>query len=216
MQSALHYAVLMTVVGLGAWALGPTSRRARSTPVMPRRPEPRRAGTGAPSGTATSRFATVDPPGPDVTRRVLAEAAHRCAIPTCRHPTTDIAHIVPQSQGRDDSFDNLIALCRGCQRNEIDRRSIRMYKRNLGILNGRYSDLERRLFDQIAETGRRSFVVQVGLEISLLHAVNDGLLKRVELTPVSTEFTEPTHDKYEVTNAGLDFVSRYLRGEDLS
>lgn len=78
------------------------------------------------------------------------------------------------SQSRDDSFQNLIALCPGCQEKEIDPQSIRRYKRNLGILNSRYSAFERRLFDQIAETGRRSFVVQAGLEIPLLHAVGDG------------------------------------------
>ncbi|WAC91258.1 hypothetical protein [Mycobacterium sp. Aquia_213] len=123
---------------------------------------------------------------------------------------------MPGSQSRDDSFDNLIALCPDCQQKEIDRRSIRRYKRNLGILNSRYSDLERRVFDQIAETDRRSFIVEAGLEIPLLHAVNDGLLKRVEPSPVPTQRGEPTHYKYEVADAGLEFVSRYVQGEDIS
>jgi hypothetical protein len=95
------------------------------------------------------------------------------------------------------------------------RESIRMYKRNLGILNGRYSDFERRVFDQIAETDRRSFIVEAGFEIVLLHAVKDGLLKRVELSPVAIQRGEPTHHKYEVTDAGLNFVSRYTQGEDI-
>ena len=42
---------------------------------------------------------------------VLVEAGLRCAIPTCRHPTTEIADIVPESQNHDDSFENLLALC---------------------------------------------------------------------------------------------------------
>jgi len=50
-------------------------------------------------------------------------------------------------------------------RPEPRRESIRMYKRNLGILNSRYSDFERRVFDQIAETDRRSFIVEEGFEI---------------------------------------------------
>jgi hypothetical protein len=147
---------------------------------------------------------------------VLIEAAHRCAIPTCRNPTAEIAHIEPEPYSHDDSFENLIALCPGCQKKEIDRQSIRRYKRNLGILNSRYSDFERRVFDQIAETDRRSFIVEAGLEIPLLHAVNDGLLKRVEPSPIAIQRGEPTHYKYEVADAGLDFVSRYIRGEDIS
>jgi predicted transcriptional regulator len=91
-----------------------------------------------------------------------------------------------------------------------------MYKHNLEILNSRYSDFERRVFDQIAETDRRSFIVEAGLEIPLLHAVNDGLLKRVELAPVANQRGEPTQHKYEVTDEGLDFINRYICGEDLS
>jgi hypothetical protein len=149
-------------------------------------------------------------------RLALVEAGHRCVIPTCRHPTTEIAHIVPESQSHDDSFENLIALCAKCQKKDIDAQSIRMYKRNLAILNSRYSDFERRVFDQIAETDRRSFIVEAGLEIPLLHAVNDGLLKRVELAPVAIQGAEPTQYKYEVTDEGLDFINRYICGEDLS
>jgi hypothetical protein len=102
------------------------------------------------------------------------------------------------------------------QKKEIDRQPIRMYNRNLGILNSRYSDFELRVFDQIAETDRRSFIVEAGFEVLLLHAVKDGLLKRVELSPVAIQRGEPTHHKYEVTDAGLNFVSRYIQGEDIS
>jgi hypothetical protein len=150
---------------------------------------------------------------------VLVEASHRCTIPTCRQPTTEIAHIVPESPG--DSFQNLIALCPNChtrydEKKGIDGQSIRRYKRNLGILNSRYSDFERRVFHQIAETDQRSFPVEAGFEILLLHAIKDGLVKRVELSPVANQRGEPTHHTYEVTDAGLSFVSRYIRGEDIS
>jgi hypothetical protein len=203
-QTALHYGVFMTVVGLAAWAVGLSSHRAAGTRAIPPRPGPPRAVRGTPT------LPAIDPPSPEIERRVLVEAAHRCAIPTCRNPTTEIARIVSVAQRRDDSFENLIALCPSCQGKGIDRKSIRTYKRNLGILNSRYSDFERRLFDQIAETGRTSFVVEAGLEIPLLRAVNDGLLKRVEPSPAST------HYQYEVADAGLDFVGRYVRGEDIS
>ena len=203
---ALHYGVLVIAVCFVAWMIHRFAKM-WSEPLTADAQWPARRGFGR------GGFGGV-PMGRK--RMVLAEAGHRCAIPTCRHPTTEIAHIVPESQEHDDSFENLIALCPDCQKKEIDRQSIRMYKRNLGILNSRYSDFERRVFDQIAETDRRSFTVEAGLEIPLLHAVNDGLLRRVELAPVAIQRGEPTHYHYEVTDEGLDFVNRYIRGEDIS
>jgi len=41
-------------------------------------------------------------------------------------------------------------------------------------------------------------------------------LKRVELAPVANQRGEPTQHKYEVTDEGLDFINRYICGEDLS
>jgi hypothetical protein len=213
---ALQYAVLVIAVSLVAWPLGLSLHRANGTPPIPPRPQPRRAGRGALAVRPALTFPTIDHPGAEVKRMVLVEAGHRCAIPTCRHPTTEIAHIVPESEGHDDTFQNLIALCPSCQKKVIDRQSILMYKRNLGILNSRCCDFERRVFDQIAETDQRSFMVEAGLEVLLLHAVNDGLLKRVEPSPVAIQRGEPTHHNYEVTDAGLNFVSRYIQGEDIS
>ena len=73
-----------------------------------------------------------------VKRAVLVESGHRCAIPTCRATTTEIAHIVPWAESQDNSFENLIALCPNChtrfdQKKEIDRPAIKMYKHNLGL-----------------------------------------------------------------------------------
>jgi hypothetical protein len=202
----LQYGVLVIAVCSVAWMLHRFAKM-WSAPLTTSGPWPvRRAlGRGGIAGVLRARK-----------RMALVEAGHRCAIPTCRHPTTEIAHIVPESQTHDDSFENLIALCPKCQNKEIDAQTIRMYKRNLEILNSRYSDFERRVFDQIAETDRRSFIVEAGLEISLLHAVNDGLLKRVELAPVAIQRAEPTQYTYEVTDEGLAFINRYVCGEDIS
>jgi hypothetical protein len=203
---ALHFGVLVIVACFVGWMIHRFAKM-WSAPQTASAPLPARRGfrRGGFGGVPMARK-----------RMVLVEAGHRCAIPTCRHRTTEIAHIVPESQGHDDTFENLIALCPSCRKKEIDRQSMRMYKRNLGILNSRYSDFERRVFDQIAETDRRSFIVEAGLEIPLLHAVNDGLLKRVELAPVGIQRGEPTDYTYEVTDEGLDFVNRYIRGEDIS
>jgi hypothetical protein len=116
---ALHYGVLAIVVSLVAWTVGLSSRRATGTPPIPPRPKPRRAGPGALAVRSALTFPTIDRPGAKVKSMALVEAGHRCAIPTCRHPTTEIAHIVPESQSHDDSFANLIALCPKCQKKEI-------------------------------------------------------------------------------------------------
>src|SRR6202011_840746 len=203
---ALRYGVLVIAVCFVAWMIHRFAKM-WSAPVTASAPWQARRGFG-PGGIGGVLRAPK--------RMALVEAGHRCAIPTCRHPTTEIAHIVPESESHDDSFENLIALCPKCQKKEIDAQSIRMYKRNLEILNSRYSDFERRVFDQIAETDRRSFIVEAGFEVLLLHAVKDGLLKRVEPSPVAIQRGEPTHHNYEVTDAGLNFVSRYIQGEDIS
>ena len=45
----------------------------------------------------------------DLERRVLLEAGHRCAIPTCRHTDVEIRHIIPWSKCQKHSYDNLAA-----------------------------------------------------------------------------------------------------------
>jgi HNH endonuclease len=203
--SVLHYGLILVAVCFVAWLVHRS--KMWSTPVTASAPSALRRSFsgGGIAGVLRARQ-----------KMALAEAGHRCAIPTCRHPTTEIAHIVPESQSHDDSFQNLIALCPKCRGKAIDAQTMSMYKHNLEILNSRYSDFERRIFDQIAETDRRSFTVEAGLEILLIHAVNDGLLKRVELAPAGNQRGEPTQHTYEVTDEGLRFIHRYVCGEDLS
>ncbi len=79
-----------------------------------------------------------------VTRAVLIEAGHRCAIPTCQATPVEIAHIMPFAKTQDDAFENLIALCPTChtrydQKKEIDLLSMKQYKLNLSLLNNRLS-----------------------------------------------------------------------------
>lgn len=84
----------------------------------------------------------------DIQRAVLVEAGHRCAIPTCRATTTEIAHIEAWAKSRDHSFANLIALCPTChtrydQKKEIDLASMRMYKAKLGEQSQIQAQLEK-------------------------------------------------------------------------
>lgn len=93
---------------------------------------------------------TTDGSRPDISaelrRRVLLEAGHRCAIPTCRHMEVDLHHIIPWSEVREHEYENLIALCPNCHRSahrgDIDRKSLRAYKANLRLAHDKFSRLE--------------------------------------------------------------------------
>ncbi|MBW8794695.1 MAG: HNH endonuclease [Streptomyces sp.] len=80
----------------------------------------------------------------DLRRRVLVEAGHRCAIPTCRATPVEIAHIEPWRKVRRHEFENLIALCPTCHtrfdspHSAIDRKAMRQYKANLSPLSNGY------------------------------------------------------------------------------
>lgn len=82
----------------------------------------------------------------DIRRRVLVEAGHRCAIPTCRYIQVEVHHIDPWSNSKSHSYENLIALCPNCHaradNGEIDRKSLRLYKSNLRFIHDKYSQLE--------------------------------------------------------------------------
>lgn len=95
------------------------------------------------SGSILGHMAERRPDIPTALKRaVLVEAGHRCAIPTCRTTTTEIAHIIPWREVRRHKFDNLIALCPTCHsrydRAEIDRKAMQTYKSQLGALNRRF------------------------------------------------------------------------------
>lgn len=165
----------------------------------------------------------------EVRRAVLVEAGHRCAIPTCRATTTEIAHIVAWSESADNSFENLIALCPNChtrfdQKREIDRQSMKMYKHNLGILNHRYGEFERRLFEVLAKTGERIFVVGAGGDLLVANAVKDGFFEDKKVEGMSLKINAsngfeksfPMTFAFWVTDAGLEFIRRYSSGRDIA
>jgi hypothetical protein len=115
---------------------------------------------------------------------VLVEAGHRCAIPTCRQVPVEIAHIESRkADGSNDTFDNLIALCPTCHtrydKGEIDRLSMRHYKTNLGILNSRYGEMERRLLDLFAaKPGASAFDATRDMDFDFMYLLQDGMLTK--------------------------------------
>jgi hypothetical protein len=82
----------------------------------------------------------------DIRRRVLVEAGHRCAIPTCRYIQVVVHHIVPWAICQCHEYNNLIALCPNCHQRadlgEIDRKSMLIYKANLRFAHDKFSKFE--------------------------------------------------------------------------
>lgn len=102
-------------------------------------------------------MADIRPAVPTALKRELyEEAGYRCAIPTCRGTSAlEMAHIRPWSEVREHVYDNMIVLCAvdhtRFDRGEIPRPSIQVFKDNLMLLNGRYSEFERRLLETFAQ-----------------------------------------------------------------
>lgn len=117
-------------------------------------------------------------------RAVEEEAGHRCAIPRCGGTSAlQLAHIEPWSKVKEHTFENLILLCAvdhiRYDQGEISRISMRNYKRNLGVVNGRYNDFERRLLEWFEEHGLNAVIrldYSATTELSLRNLVRDGLL----------------------------------------
>jgi hypothetical protein len=151
-------------------------------------------------------------------REVLVEAHHRCAI--CREPSFEVAHIEPWSKVKAHSFDNLIALCPNCHhrhhRGEIDKASLRMYKANLSILNGRYGDVERRVLEAFAEYPDATHVELANADIHLLYLLKDGLLAKAPSGAVLRAMGAViSPQRYVLTPKGREFVQRWISGQDL-
>lgn len=112
----------------------------------------------------------------ELKRRILVEAGHRCAIPTCRFPTTELAHIVPYSIVNTHDYNNLIALCPNCHtrfdRGEIDKKSILIYKSKLVFLSDRYSKYE---LDVLEYLRKQNKVIVYG-HLSVKNLIDDGLI----------------------------------------
>jgi HNH endonuclease len=158
----------------------------------------------------------------ELKRAVLMEAGYACAIPACRHTTTELAHIVPWAQVQEHRFDNLIALCPNHHaqyddKREIDRKAMLQYKANLALLNGRYSDLERRVLQAMADanaTPGHGVRLPGGMDILMMHLVQDGIVEPRATGGVYISGV-PAHVAYVLTDKGRAFIDRWLGADPL-
>jgi hypothetical protein len=160
----------------------------------------------------------------ELERRVLMEAGHRCAIPTCRSTPVEIAHIIPWSQVREHTFENLIALCPTCHtrydHHQIDRLSMKGYKANLGLVSGRYNDTERRILEYFATNPDMTDIrmPSTGWGILLMYLIKDGLIVNavpLDGMPLSVRGV-PIAENYRLTEVGKEFIRHWVEASPVS
>lgn len=154
-------------------------------------------------------------------RAVKVEAGHRCAIPTCRYPRVEIAHIVPWADVLEHQFENLIALCPNChdlfdKDKKIDRRAMQIYKANLSLLNYRYGEFERRVLQLFCDQPTADSVNLPGWhDIHVLHLLKDGLLIKTDENSGCILAGIPSWEKYQLTVKGKQFVNDWKKAHSL-
>ncbi|MEV4320990.1 HNH endonuclease signature motif containing protein [Microbispora rosea] len=160
-------------------------------------------------------------------RDLLVEAGHRCAIPTCRvDRPLEFEHIEDWAKVKKHEFGNMIVLCANCHGRkgngpgQIDRKSLRQYKANLALLNSRYGELERRLFEAFAENPNMGAVKLVGhWEIPFMYVLKDGLFVQLDARQLGGPqiYIEgmPVTQVYAITEKGREFVARWAEARPL-
>jgi hypothetical protein len=154
------------------------------------------------------------PPIPaELRRRVLVEAGHRCAIPTCRYIEVDVHHIVPWAQCQAHEYDNLIALCPNCHRRadagDIDRKSLRLYKLNLRFIHDKYSQLELDILFELYRLGPGQGIQWPPFNHILLKRIlESGFIQVIQPSGnVLIGGMRANPDHLVLTNKGREFVS---------
>jgi HNH endonuclease len=163
----------------------------------------------------------------ELERSLMIEAGYRCAI--CKETSgLEIEHIIEWAQVREHKFENMIVLCAVCHARKtktsdprhINQASLKRIKSNLMMLNGRYSDLERRIIEDFQgkvatdPQGTPSIFIPERLFLLAKYLVRDGLVHS-ELYRSGTwnEFNDPARTvlrddtvKLVLTPAGRDFI----------
>jgi len=150
----------------------------------------------------------------DLKRRVLIEAGHRCAIPTCRFPTTEIAHIEPWARVKEHKYENLIALCPNChtraEKGEIDIKSLRIYKMILQRLTDKYDRFELNILNELRQ---KKPVVMAGNMLLLIKNLLDDDLVNIRPGGVIIEGI-PSNVIVTLTIKGNRFIEEWSKANE--
>jgi hypothetical protein len=151
----------------------------------------------------------------ELKRRILVEAGHRCAIPTCRSTQVEIAHILPWSKVRVHEYENLIALCPNCHtrvhNKEIDTKSLRHYKAQLRYVLEKYSRYEMDVLEMLHDKqDNQAMPIHSHMILLVKLAIDDGLL-RWEETKVGVRIggLKSNPDFLFITDKGRRFMDDF-------
>jgi hypothetical protein len=156
----------------------------------------------------------------ELKRRILVEAGHRCAIPTCRATQVEIAHIDPWNKVKEHRYENLIALCPNCHnrfdRGEIDKKSVLQYKAQLRFVIERYSRFELDVLEELSSVGR-AIPFPEYLLLLVKHLKDEELVSFQHNSRLSIQFggvrVEP--GELDITEKGRNFMADFKLGKDI-
>lgn len=150
----------------------------------------------------------------ELKRKILVEAGHRCAIPTCRFPTTEIAHIEPYEKVKEHKYENLIALCPNCHtradKGEIDKKSLITYKRILQRLIDKYDRFELNILNELQKGGQ---VIIAGNMLLLIKNLLDEGLVTLRGGGVIIEGI-PSNVIVTLTDKGKNFIQEWISAKE--
>ena len=167
----------------------------------------------------------------ELQRQLMLEVGYRC--PLC-HQTEplEFEHIDDWAEVKKHEFTNMIVLCASCHGRKkdnssprhINRASLRKLKQNLMMLNGRYSDLERRVIEVFQKFVKANpsvklppvYVLPDTMELLVVRLAEDRL---VNLHRRNLGFESTFPDGYvhkngitliELTAAGRSFIDNLI------
>jgi HNH endonuclease len=159
-------------------------------------------------------------------RSLMIEAGYRCAVPTCRTAQPlDIEHIEDYSRVRKHDFSNMIVLCKNCHGmkgtgpRRLDRKALKQIKANLGLVNQRYNDTERRILEHFARDANATQVRLPATQVLFGYLIQDGLISAIPDTGYSVLLGTGDDDflfqDYGLSKRGQEFVRKLREHLDI-
>ena len=155
-------------------------------------------------------------------RQLMIESGYRCAI--CKTPEPlQIEHIEEWAKVREHQFENMIVLCANCHARKknssdprhVNRSSLKAIKANLMLLNGRYSDLERRIIDtfredmELDQDAELTMVIPERLYVLVGYLIGDGLVDaKIYESPITSTFPDGTIIRDDSLKLTLSAIGR--------
>jgi hypothetical protein len=170
-----------------------------------------------------------------IKRALYQEAGYRCAIPTCGETSAlTMDHIEDWADVQKHDVHNMIILCANCHlrktNGEIPPEALRAYKKNLVVINGRYTLQEVRLVKYAFENKKEitnnnneiPFIFWDGDLITYAGLRADEIIiykHMVHITAVwgapEAGHSEKKGIKIEITEKGWDFIAKFMGGQEV-